>query len=99
MAKHEYRISLSVINIYIKAVMTSITGYGVTAWACCLLLLKPRKMIRGVQRGILVRLDGALSTTQFEALTVVMNVVPLDNEIRCRAANYYLLIVRHEVRF
>lgn len=54
-AKRKYGIPLSVVRIYISAVMTSIAGYGASVWAHRLLLVKPKATVRRVQRGVLVR--------------------------------------------
>lgn len=89
-ARRQYGIPLSVIGIYMGAVMASIAGYGASLWAHRLLLVKPRAAVRRAQRGVLVRVSGAFSTVSFEALAVMMNMVPLDLEIRRRAAGYWL---------
>lgn len=89
-ARRQYRILLSVIGKYMGAVMASITGYGASLWAHRLLLVKPKTKVTKAQRGVLVRLSGAFSTVSFEALAVLMDVVPLDLELRRRAAGYWL---------
>lgn len=73
-----------------NTMMASIAGYAASVWAYRLLLIKPKENIRKAQRGVLVRLSGGFATTVFEALAVTMDVLPLNLEIRRRAAQYWL---------
>lgn len=53
-----------------------------------LLLVKPKAEVRRAQRGVLVRVSGAFSTVSLDTLAVVLDVLPLDLEIRRVAAGY-----------
>lgn len=50
-ARRQYGIPLSVVGMYMGAVMASITGYRASMRAHRLLLVKPRAAVRGAQRG------------------------------------------------
>ena len=78
------------IYAYHKAILTAIAGYGASVWAHRLVLARPKREIRSLQRGILLRLTGAFSTTSVEALTVVMGILPLDMKIRQRGAIHWV---------
>lgn len=96
MARRKYAIPLPAIRIYMSAVMGSITGYAASVWGHRLLLVKPKAAVRRTQRGVLVRVSGAFSTVSFEALAIVLCMMPLDLEIRGRAACYWLRKERHD---
>lgn len=90
LAQRDYKIPLQTIQLYCGTIMASIVSYGASVWADRLLLCKPKAKIRGAQRGILIRLTGAFSTTSLEALCVLTGICPLDITIRKRAASYWL---------
>lgn len=89
-ASRQYRIPLSAIRLYMSMVMTSIAGYGSSVWAFRLRLVKPKTELRRAQRGVMVRVSGAFSTVSFDALALVLNMIPIDLEIRRRSACYWL---------
>lgn len=95
MAQREYKIPLHTVQLYFGSIMASITSYGASVWAERLLLVKPKSTIRSAQRGVLLRLTGAFSTTSLEALCVITGICPLDLTVRQRAANYWLKKGQH----
>lgn len=90
LAQREYKIPLTTVQTYFNTIMASITSYGASVWAYRLLLVKPKRKIKSVQRSVLIRLTGAFSTTSLDALCVITGICPLDLTIRKTAAKYWL---------
>ncbi|KAF2887598.1 hypothetical protein ILUMI_18575 [Ignelater luminosus] len=90
-SQRHYKIPLQCVRLYMNVVLTSIVGYGASAWASRLgQRVKLQERINRVQRGVLVRLTGAFKTTSTEALCVVTGIMPLNLEVLRRAAMYWV---------
>ena len=89
-SNRRFQLPMGCIYTYHEAILTAIAGYGASVWAHRLVLARPKRDIRSLQRGILLRLTGAFSTTSVEALTVVMGILPLDLKIRQRGAIHWV---------
>ena len=89
-SNRKFQLPMGCIYAYHGAILTAIAGYGASVWAHRLVLARPKKEIRSLQRGILLRLTGAFNTTSMEALAVVMGILPLDMIIRQRGAIHWI---------
>lgn len=90
MGLKRFQIPINIIRQYHNSIFVSIVGYGASAWAHKLQNAKLAKMLRSVQRGVLLRLSGAYSTTATDALTTVLGICPLDLTVKKRGAMYWL---------
>lgn len=89
-SNRRFQLPMSCVYTYHEAILTAIAGYGASVWAHRLVLARPKRQIRVLQRGVLLRLTGAFGTTSVEALTVVLGIKPLDMRIRERGAIHWI---------
>lgn len=90
LAQRDYRVPFRQVRVYLSSILASIIGYGASTWAHRLKNVKNREKVDRAQRGFLVRMTGAFSTTPTEALTVLTGVLPLHLEITRRGSQYWL---------
>jgi hypothetical protein len=90
LSSRQYKIPLNIAQIYLSGVFSAIIGYSASVWAHRLLSVMPRLAVRRAHRGVLVRFVGAFASTSYEALAIVTDTLPIDYQIRQRAAIYWL---------
>ncbi|KAG5861191.1 hypothetical protein JTB14_019698 [Gonioctena quinquepunctata] len=90
LVQREVRIPFRQVRLYLSVVLASIAGYSASVWVHRLQNIKNREKVDRTQRGFLVRMTGSFGTTATQALTTLVGVLPMQLEIKKRAALYWV---------
>lgn len=89
-ATSKFRLPLKVYKSYHDAILVVITIYATRTWAYRLKLVRPSSNILQIQRKTLIMISCAFSSTATDALTSLLGIIPIDLEVRKRAAKHWL---------
>nr|CAD7426368.1 unnamed protein product [Timema monikensis] len=91
--RRRLHIPMKVISMYHQALLVTIVGYGAHRPRNIL----PAKKLLSLQRNVLMRMTGAYRSVATDTLTTVLEIRPLDLQVRKKAACYWLKRVAFEM--
>ena len=81
---------MEVTRIYHSAILTGILAYGAGVWAHTARKVKHIQLLRKIQRQLLLRCLGIVSTTSTMAIMVALAIWPIDVTIRKKGAMFWI---------